>query len=216
MANVVEQRGFFWWINEPNGQTNSKETSVPGLLTISEEGHIELNLDGALWYAEPPEPVRWGVPRLLPHNKWITGRLGAYGDHVLLCGLERNDYPVLDEIPNPQSYESEICITRDSPFSVDFDLERFHHLRVELVGLEEWLRLDSIQVEIQDFQEQHVELSVKYKRNRLSYAIAEGNISIESMTLGVPFCTTLGFPPTRSQLQANELPYLYPGCRIQR
>ena len=40
MGNVVEQRGLFWWLNEPDGQTNTKETSVSGSLTVTGEGHI--------------------------------------------------------------------------------------------------------------------------------------------------------------------------------
>src|SRR5208337_2046411 len=141
MKNAIKQRGFFWWLKEPNGQTNSRETSVPGLLTISQQGHIRLDLDRALWYSKPLAPFSLGNPRLLPHGKWIVGKLGTDGDgdHVLLDGLERADFHVGEESLNTQSYEAEMCIATESPFSVDFNLESFNQLRVELAGLEEWL-----------------------------------------------------------------------------
>jgi len=73
VANVIEERGLFWWFKQADGQTNTKETSVSGALTITEEGHITLVLDGSLWYAQPPDPLPWGEPRPLPPHKWVTG-----------------------------------------------------------------------------------------------------------------------------------------------
>jgi hypothetical protein len=200
MANALEQRGFFWWLNEPNGQTNSKETSVPGSLTISEAGHVKLDLDGALWYAEPPEPQPWGESRFLPRGKWITGRLGSYGDggHVLLDGLERTDFSIADELPSPQSYKADLCITKDSPFDTDFNLASFDHLRIELVRLEEWLNLDSIQIGTEQVNDVDVEVAVKYKNHNFSYKTSDGTISIESLTLGAGILASLYQHPQRN------------------
>ena len=39
LANVIEERGQFWWFGEER-QTSSLEQSVHGLLTVSEEGQI--------------------------------------------------------------------------------------------------------------------------------------------------------------------------------
>lgn len=190
MANVVQQRGFFWWLNQPNAKTNSEESSVPGLLTISEEGLVKLCLDGALWLAGPPVPLRWGEPRPLARGTWITGRLGSGADEdfVLLDGLERTDFSIADETIRPQSYEAKICLTQDSPFSAEFSLDSFHDLRVELVGLEEWLNLNSIQTETVDYSQEEVEVRVKYRNHKFSFDVAGGNVSIESLTSGASLC----------------------------
>lgn len=114
---------------------------------------------------------------------------------MLLCNLMRTDFYIGDDVPSPQSYEAEICITRDSPFSVDFDLGSFNHLRVELVGLEEWLKLDSIRIEDKYIHEEDVEVRVKYKNHKFSYERDDVNISIESLTLGaLPFALLFDSP----------------------
>jgi hypothetical protein len=199
MTEVFDKRGFFWWLDKPNDKTNSKETCIPGTLTVSEEGRIELNLDGALWWAEPLDPLPLGHPRPLPRHKRITGTLGSYGEggHVLLCGLERTDIPL--NTGDPQSYEAEICITRTSAFGVDFDLEKFHHLRVPLTGLEDWLELDSIQVGTEDIYEgDTVEVNVKYKNHRFSFENAGAKIAIETLTLGGGSFFRFSDSPTRA------------------
>jgi hypothetical protein len=189
MANIVEQRGFFWWLNDSNDQTNTEKTSIPGSLTISEEGHIQLNLDGTLWQAEPLEPLPWGTPRLLPYGKRITGRLGISGDYILLDGIEKTDFFLESEAPSTQSYEAKICLTGNSPFPSDFDFNKFHHLHIELVGLEAWLNLNSILVGDEEYgREDRVdaEVKVKFKNQRFFYKNDDADISIESMTMGAP------------------------------
>ena len=197
MANVIEERGLFWWFKQADGQTNTKETSVSGALTITEEGHITLVLDGSLWYAQPPDPLPWGEPRPLPPHKWVTGLLasageiGQNGGHVLLCRLERTELPLEGE---PQSYAASICITSDSPFSDGFDLANFDQLRIELLGLEDWLNLDSIHVEFEAIREDDVEVTVRYKNHRFLYDKPDASISIESLTLGAPFFSFSDLP----------------------
>jgi hypothetical protein len=209
MANALEKRGLFWWLDEPNGKTNSKETGVTGILTVSEEGRIELNLDGALWWAQPLDPIPLGQPRPVPLQKRITGTLGLNGEggHVLLCALERTDIPL--DISEPQSYEAEVCITRDSAFGADFDLERFHHLRIPLTGLEDWLNLDSIQVGTEDIYEgDTVEINLKYKNHRFSYEDAGAKLSIETLTHGAPFFRLYDLPTREVTFsQTHELIY---------
>ena len=184
MANVIDERGFFWWFNEPGGQTNSNETSVSGTLTVTEEGHINLILDGALWYGKPPQARTLGEVQSSRPVQWITGRLGRHGasNHVLLCGLERTDLAIMSD---PQDYQAEYCITSIAPFSPDFDLGGFRHLRVDLVGLEDWLQLDSIRVgREEEIDAGSVEVRVKYKNDRFSYPKGDANISIQSSTSG--------------------------------
>ena len=64
MANVIEERGQFWWFGE-EGQTSSLEQSVHGLFTVSEEGQITLQLEGPLWLAEPNVSWEWDASRRL-------------------------------------------------------------------------------------------------------------------------------------------------------
>ncbi len=42
MANVLEDRGVFWWFQEVHGHTASLETAVPGTLTICEESTLTM------------------------------------------------------------------------------------------------------------------------------------------------------------------------------
>jgi hypothetical protein len=79
MANAVEARGQFWWFGE-EGQTSSLEQSVHGLLTISDEGHISLQLEGPLWLQDPSTSWAWDASRWLQPDKRIVGRLGKFGD----------------------------------------------------------------------------------------------------------------------------------------
>lgn len=213
MEDAIKQRGFFWWLTEPNGQTNSRDTSVPGLLTVSQQGHIRLSLDRALWYTKPLAPYSLGKPRLLPRGKWIVGSLGTNGDgdggYVLLDGLERTDFHIGEELQSPQSYEAEICITAKSPFSADFNLDSFNQLRVELAGLEEWLNLDSIIVGDKEFNDDCVEVKVKYRNHNFLFDTTDGKITIESLISHPNQIFYFGEVPTGEAVftQRNSLTY---------
>src|SRR5229473_6445975 len=61
MANILEQRGFFWWFNEPHLPAHSKETSIPGLLTVTDDGQSTLKTDGPL--CGNGERADWLKPR---------------------------------------------------------------------------------------------------------------------------------------------------------
>jgi len=186
MANVLDKRGVFWWLNGTIGQTASVETSVPGAITISDEGQIKLDLEGSLWFEETSGSVRWDEPRWLAHGKRIVGRLGEYGDggYVLLDDIERTDFPLSDEKPSRQSYEAELCFSSDSPFAETFDLDRFRELRIELLGLDEWLGLDSIRLEEQYLEGEDAEVKVKYKNHKITYNTPVANVYVESLILG--------------------------------
>jgi hypothetical protein len=134
----------------------------------------------------PPNLYLWEERPFPAPEKSICGTLGAYGDggHVLLDGVGRTDFAFSDDRADPQSYEADVCITKDSPFNADFDLANFHHLRIELVGLEEWLKLDNIQMEDKCLEGSNHEVSVKYKDHSFSYGTPDGTITIESLTLG--------------------------------
>jgi hypothetical protein len=104
LANVIEERGQFWWFGE-QGQTSSLENSVHGLLKVSDEGQIILQLEGPLWLENPAVSWGWDASRWLAPEKRIIGRLGESGDagYVLLQELLRTDFSLANE-PARQSY----------------------------------------------------------------------------------------------------------------
>jgi hypothetical protein len=144
LANAIEQRGFFWWFNEPTRPANSKQTSVPGMLIVTQTGQTTLELDGCL--AEDQEHAVWAKPRSFGSSR-IVGLLDTPDDYVLLEGLERTDFSVSDEGPKKQSFTASSCTRRQFEFPNDYKQSGFTELRVDLKGLEEWLELDSILVE---------------------------------------------------------------------
>lgn len=188
MANIVERRGFFWWLDDAIGRTNSRGTSVPGYLTISEEGHIKLTLDGSLWYADSSDELLWPDLRDLARKRRITGSLDFHIDglnHVLLGSLERTDFFFGDEELPRQKYDAEVCLISNSAYPADFSFDSLHRLRIDLVGLEEWLDLHSIVEEIANFGEDDtVAVRVGYKDHKFVFVTDNGTMSVESLTTG--------------------------------
>jgi hypothetical protein len=183
LANAIEERGQFWWFGE-EGQTSSLEHSMHGLLTISEEGQITLQLEGPLWFEEPNVSWDWDASRWLASEKRIIGRLGKLGDvgYVLLHELVRTDFSLADEHAR-QSYEADFCFIQEHGFPSDFDLNRFSALRIELEGLEEWLRLQAIDVGEEVWLGNRVEFTVSYDRVEIIYDTTSAKVSIENLVL---------------------------------
>jgi hypothetical protein len=185
LANAIEQRGFFWWFNEPARPANSKQSSVPGLLTVTQTGQVTLDLDGAL--AEDGEHADWSKPRSFGRSR-IVGLLDTPGDYALLEGLERTDFSIAgDDSPKKQSFSANMCTRREFPFPDDYEQEGFIELRIDLKGLEEWLNLDSIVVETDYGYEDGARKTVTYTNHDISFPIPGGTISIESLTTGGDF-----------------------------
>jgi HEPN superfamily Apea-like protein/ApeA-like protein len=184
MAEMLKERGVFWWFNEPNLPARSKETSVAGLLTITDEGQITLEADGSLCLKD--ECRDWAKPRTLPQSRRIAGLLASSSDYVLLQGLERTDFSLGDELPQQQRFDAQMCSRRDSPFPETYGPDNFIELRIELTGFEEWLELDSIVVHREYNEGEGVNVRVSYKEWKLKYSGVGGSISIESITTGAP------------------------------
>jgi len=195
MANILEQRGFFWWFNEPDLPAHSKETSVPALLTITDEGQITLDVDGSLCGND--EYHDWTKPRALPSSRRIVGQLASAGEYVLLEGLERTDFSLSDESPQQQTLTAELCTRRDSPFPTNYNQENFLELRIEMTGLEDWLELDSILVGPECTHDATVQVQVSYKEHKLNYPALGGTISIESITTGADVLSYFSTHPRR-------------------
>ena len=171
LANAIEQRGFFWWFIEPTRPANSKQNSVPGMLTVTQTGQTTLALDGGL--AEDQEHADWSKPRSFGSSR-IVGLLDTPGDYVLLEGLERTDFSVGDEGPKKQSFTASSCTRRQFEFPNDYEQTGFTELRVDLKGLEEWLDLDSILVE-RDYGHLDGERThVTYTDHKISFPLLGG------------------------------------------
>jgi hypothetical protein len=57
-VTVLEERGVFWWHHEPSPENCfAPQSSVPGLLKISYDGAITLDLDGYF----PSDKGAWSV-----------------------------------------------------------------------------------------------------------------------------------------------------------
>jgi hypothetical protein len=184
MAEMLKERGFFWWFNDPARPANSKETSIPAFLTITDGGQISLETDGTLCSAD--ECSDWGKDRALPEARRVAGWLASSGKYVLLDGLERTDFSFSHESPQQQKFSAALCTQRESPssFPETYKHENFVELRIELSGFEDWLDLNSIVVdqEVSESDEVHIRLS--YKEWEFKYPTLGGNISIESLTTG--------------------------------
>src|ERR1035437_1598032 len=212
MANELDKRGRVWWFDQTIGQTASIETSVPGSITVSDEGLIKIDLEGSLWCEEATEHPSWDEPRWLPPGKRIAGRLGEYGDsgYVLLDGLERTDFSFPDDKPGRQSYEAARCFSSNSLFPKNFDLDSFRELRIELLGLDEWLELDSIRLGDKYVDGEDVEVKVSYKNHEFKYETLAANICVENVTFGdSPLLSFLSHRPVShvSIHQTNWLVY---------
>lgn len=169
---MLRERGFFWWFNESNLPAHSKETSVPSLLTITDDGQITLEADGSLCLKD--EYKDWSKPRTFPPSRRIAGWLASKGEYVLLEDIERTDLAFSDESPQQQRFGAQMCTRRDSPFPEAYGRDNFIALRIELTGFEEWLGLESITVDREYSEGDEVHVRVSYKEWELKYPVLGG------------------------------------------
>jgi hypothetical protein len=208
VENALEDRGVFWWFGETHGHTASLETSIPGKLTISDEGHIELQLEGELWLEKPEASLHWDESRWLPTEKIVAGRLNDQNVYILLFNLVRTDFSFVDDKPVRQSYEANLCLANGLPFPEHFSLDSFHALRIELKGLKEWLQLDSIQVDYPFRDGDITEFKISYKHHEFEYNTPKARIAIENDILGVPYFRLSDHPLAKINIrQTNWLIY---------
>jgi hypothetical protein len=197
---TLQERGFFWWFEEHGTVANSKPPSVPGLLTISDEGSISLETEGAL----SEEMVRpdWREPWIISGR--VTGQLASSSKWILLDELERTDFPVPPDSPQKQSFSAKICIQRDSEFPVKTCQEEAIALRIEMEGFEDWLRLGSILVERDyDTDEGVRRAELSYTEHEIQSETTEGVLSVESITTGLPFYFLGKHPESDLRIKQN-------------
>jgi hypothetical protein len=85
---ILEKRGLFWWHDEPVPDRQfAPENSVPGLLTIDNEGYISLDLDGFLPSMNGPVAAFFDDRSVEISGRCIEGFLKESSQKVLLTGL---------------------------------------------------------------------------------------------------------------------------------
>jgi hypothetical protein len=194
VAKGFKSRGFFWWLGDAtlNGK-NIETTGVPGLLTVSKDGEIELKLDGELPYPVHPSKLRPAEAGLLPQGRQIIGKLTDDNrDIAILDSLLLSKYPWLSASPRSQSYIADYCLLGSGATEIQHGNIIFSRFRVELKGLAGWLNLSGISGERNWDDAASVSSTVSCKNFKFEYARDGGNLLVETV-ISDPFWS-LFFP----------------------
>jgi len=181
MSTPITERGFFWWHDDPSEVSNSKQTSVPGILTISELGEIRLKVYGRLTTSRNNE---WVQPSRFPVYSKIQGQLTEQLSHVLLEGIERLDYSSADESPQEQEFSVDWCLRRSFDFPETFTPADFSSVEICADELAQWFGKRSLQPK-RNYNNESVEIQdiVTYDRWKVEYPVSAASVlTIESRT----------------------------------
>lgn len=164
---IVEERGYFWPNDVPIPERAiAPDSAVAGTLKIDDDDIIRLELDSRL----TPER-QFGAGNVI-----IQGILKSSDDRVLLHNASYGGGTVYKS--NGISYEhftGEACLIGRRAFaSGNADLT-FSKMVVPLHGFEEWLRLGSINIKVED-----ATFSAVYEPiEDFSYSLDDGSVSIK-------------------------------------
>jgi ApeA N-terminal domain 1 len=177
---VLEARGFFWWHGEEiPASLLAPESHVPGVLRIDDVGRIELELDGQLRSDHGPMARVLGDQHELK-DKQIAGLLKETSQYLLLYDLARHGGRVSFGGVSYDGYAAMDCLVGDSNLIEASGSPLFQELLVDLVGLEEWFSLGTIQANTTEG-----ETSAVYKKQKdITYKVEGGKVSIEFDVVG--------------------------------
>ncbi len=172
---ILEDRGIFWWNDEPVPETQfAPDASVGGKITIEDNGQIRLELDAMM----PGEQNPFSVLRYSskPIGRNIHGLLNGDSRHVLLLDVIHNGGTVQTANVSQERYLALQCLVSQETFKRDRKTPlRFGALTVDFKGFEDWLWLQAIQV-----NRGRTVLSARYKKEKdRHYKVPFGKISIE-------------------------------------
>jgi ApeA N-terminal domain 1 len=172
--NILDERGLFWWHDEPLPDRQfAPDSCVPGHLIIDEHGLSHLELDGALTVDEKTFfPMMGDDPAI--HGKSIKGLLKGNKQHIVLCELRRDGGLGNAAGLSYERYVAYNCIASDISFPENEDISHIGSLEVNLQGFEEWLGLRSIEV----ISEQGGVSATYQKQDDLEYSLPNGKMSI--------------------------------------
>jgi hypothetical protein len=138
--NILDERGLFWWHDEPLPDRQfAPDSCVPGHLIIDEHGLSHLELEGGLTVGDKfVSPVMDDGPVI--HGKSIKGLLkGGDNRHIVLCELSRDGGLINTAGLSYERYLAYSCIASDVTFHDDEDISHIGSLQINLQGFEEWL-----------------------------------------------------------------------------
>ena len=177
---ILEERGLFWWHGEPVPDRKfAPDASVLGLLTIDDDGLATLALDGCMPSEKGPMAVLSRDPEELK-GKLIEGNLSTSGKHILLADLAKRGGTFRSNNLSQEGYRAIHCLASYSAFPPINDNSLFNVLKIDLTGLEGWLRLGSIETVR---TESTIDVSYR-RRDPVIYEIDEGRLIVEYDILG--------------------------------
>ena len=164
--SILEERGNFWWSDTLIGEREtSPAASVGGVLKISDEGNIALDLDAPLLEVNKPKKgviKARGVP--IP-NKAIYGALNNQNKRVCLFGLLGDSFLNRHFLANG-------CLIGQDKFPLGLIEPQFSGLGINMKGYEDWLCLDKV-----DRIENGSELTFTYKNSKDDkYKLEDGEL----------------------------------------
>ena len=174
---IFEERGLFWWHEEPvpDGYF-APPTSVLGLLTIGDEGGAKLELDGFLTSANNPLSALMDDRGAEINDRCIEGILKGSSQRVLLTRLFKNGGRFASNGMSYEGYMALNCIVGQEPFPSTMESLSVRSLWLDLEGLGEWLRLGAISLQ----QSESTITAIYSKPEDASYSVDDGTISIKS------------------------------------
>ena len=171
-------RGYFWLHGQtiPDNWLGPETGSVPGTLSIDDEGRIDLDLDGILSgegnppsQAIPAAPIQGILKTTQDDNK-------SWGNkpHVLLLGVYLNGSNFRSNGITYEKYFAEKCISSNICLGPSLDI-LFTDLSLDLDGYEEWLMVKLIDVTAPDT----TTVAIYTPRDPDVYAIDGGRLRME-------------------------------------
>jgi len=132
---ALSDRGIFWWSDQaiPPNQF-APEENVAGLLTISDTGRINIDLDGVL----PSASGRFSAMEQgkVLHGRSITGLLKSDNRYVLATDLYRNGGTLRTAGLTTEKYNALYCLISTTLISPK---RQVRAIVFDLAGYEEWL-----------------------------------------------------------------------------
>jgi hypothetical protein len=170
---LLEERGLFWWHDEPIPNRHfAPDSAVAGLLKIGNDGRITLELDRFLPNEKGPLAALAQKFEIL--ERCIQGILKDSSRRVLLVGIIKNGSHFSSNAMSYEKYVALNCLVGERPFPITKKSLTFGLLEVALNGFEEWLRLGAIQI-----NRRASRTRITYKRPKnAKYSVDGGKLAI--------------------------------------
>ena len=203
---ILEERGLFWWADEPVPETQfAPDSCLAGLLTISDDGQTRLELDG--YFPSKHGPMTPMARSGQAVEKNIQGLLRTSNKSVLLTGLTGNGGQSSTNGMSYERYIAQQCLVANGFAKLPAALA-FKELIVPLVGFEQWLRLAAIKVTSSKRM-----VTAKYRRPKNAvYPTVDGKLSIHFESAmdssGAVFGTALSLKETAGAKLGFKKPFV--------